>query len=106
MHEIYIKASKIYKDFTENPPKDERFCTCVNDVTANGILMEVVNIAKQLKYRGNRPRQGRARDKEKYKVDGDKEKYKRKYDSGFIHASTPILEAEAPAILARFKRSA
>merc|ERR1712215_100628 len=99
MHEIYIKASNIYKEFIKNPPKDEIFCTCVNDVTANGILMEVVNIAGQLKYRGNRPRQGRAKEKRKYVIDG--EKIKEKYPRG----RGRVIMAEAPVTLARFKRS-
>merc|ERR1712126_419115 len=58
MHEIFTKAAKIYNELLENPPKNESLCMCANDVTSNGILAEVVNIAKQLKYRA---RQGRAR---------------------------------------------
>merc|ERR1719213_535614 len=42
----------------DNPPTDPELCTCANDVTANGILKEVVNIAGQLKYRA---RSGRAK---------------------------------------------
>jgi len=38
--------------------ENDSICMCANDVTSNGILAEVVNIAKQLKYRA---RQGRAR---------------------------------------------
>jgi len=58
MQEIYTRAAKVYKMLVENPPTDLNLCRCANDVTANGILTEVINIAKQLKYRA---RTGRAR---------------------------------------------
>ena len=58
MQEIYQRAAVIYKDLLDNPPTDPELCTCANDVTANGILKEVVNIARQLKYRA---RTGRAK---------------------------------------------
>ena len=51
MQEIYQRAATIYKDLVDNPPTDPNLCSCANDVTANGILKEVVNIARQLKYR-------------------------------------------------------
>ena len=51
MQEIYQRAAKIYKELVDNPPSDPDLCSCANDVTANGILTEVVNIARQLKYR-------------------------------------------------------
>merc|ERR1712227_26090 len=57
MHEIFTKAVKIYNELLENPPENDSLCTCVNDVTSNGILAEVVNIAKQLKYRARQGRQ-------------------------------------------------
>jgi len=56
MHEIYMVAAPIYKKMKEDPPTDQELCPCVNDVTANGILTELVNIAKQLKYFGRQPR--------------------------------------------------
>jgi len=56
MHEIYTAAAPIYKKMKEDPPTDQELCPCVNDVTANGILTELVNIAKQLKYFGRQPR--------------------------------------------------
>ena len=56
MHEIYQRAATIYKDLVANPPADPELCSCANDVTANGILKEVVNIARQLKYRARRAR--------------------------------------------------
>merc|ERR1712172_440576 len=34
----------------ENPPTDVELCGCVNDITGNGILIEMANIARQLKY--------------------------------------------------------
>ena len=51
MQEIYQLAADIYKDLVDKPPTDPALCSCANDVTANGILKEVVNIARQLKYR-------------------------------------------------------
>ena len=51
MQEIYQLAAGIYKDLVDNPPTEPALCSCANDVTANGILKEVVNIARQLKYR-------------------------------------------------------
>merc|ERR1719186_1733117 len=52
MHEIYTAAAPIYKKMKEDPPTDQELCPCVNDVTSNGILTELVNIAKLLKYFG------------------------------------------------------
>eukprot|EP00092_Neocalanus_flemingeri_P079211 GFUD01098667.1.p1 GENE.GFUD01098667.1~~GFUD01098667.1.p1 ORF type:complete len:214 (+),score=48.48 GFUD01098667.1:2-643(+) len=40
----------------EDPPTDPDLCPCVNDVTANGILTEMVHIAKSLKYLARQPR--------------------------------------------------
>lgn len=56
MHEIYAAASLIYKNMTTNPPTDPELCPCVNDITGNGILEEMVKIAKQLKYFARQPR--------------------------------------------------
>merc|ERR1711971_329429 len=50
MHEIYDAAAPIYNKMKENPPTDQELCGCVNDVTGNGILIEMANIARQLKY--------------------------------------------------------
>jgi len=50
MHEIYAAAAPIYKKMKENPPSDTELCGCVNDITGNGILIEMANIARQLKY--------------------------------------------------------
>jgi len=49
MHEIYAKAAKIYEDLIKVPPKGNRFCSCVNDVEANGILSQIYKIADILK---------------------------------------------------------
>ena len=59
MHEIYAAAAPIYKKMKENPPTDVELCGCVNDITGNGILIEMANIARQLKYfqSKRRPRQ-------------------------------------------------
>jgi len=50
MHEIYAAAAPIYRKMKENPPSDPELCGCVNDVTGNGILIEMANIARQLRY--------------------------------------------------------
>ena len=55
MHEIYAAASPIYRQMKANPPNDPELCPCVNDITANGILTELVNIASILKYFGWNP---------------------------------------------------
>merc|ERR1712210_279954 len=62
MHEIYAAAAPIYNAMKENPPSDPELCACVNDITGNGILIEMANIAKQLKYFASkrRPRQAAA----------------------------------------------
>merc|ERR1711872_906082 len=51
MQELYSRASEIYKELRENPPRAD-VCTCVNDVNANGILSELATISNALKYRG------------------------------------------------------
>merc|ERR1711962_1845079 len=56
MHEIYKAASSIYKELKENPPQDEELCPCVNDIIGNGIMTEMVNIAKKIKYFGSKRR--------------------------------------------------
>jgi len=77
MHEIYAAAAPIYKKMKEYPPSDPELCGCVNDITGNGILIEMANIARQLKYFHSErmPRGGRWLHKEKY---GN---IKRKYNS-------------------------
>merc|ERR1711971_1537687 len=59
MHGIYAAAAPIYNKMKENPPTDVELCGCVNDITGNGILIEMANIARQLKYfqSKRRPRQ-------------------------------------------------
>jgi len=56
MHEIYAAAAPIYNKMKENPPSDPELCGCVNDITGNGILIEMANIARQLKYFGSKRR--------------------------------------------------
>ena len=58
MHEIYAAAVPIYRKLKDDPPSDPELCPCVNDVTGNGILEEMVRIAKQLKYFARQPRRG------------------------------------------------
>jgi len=59
MHEIYAAAAPIYKKMKQNPPTDTELCGCVNDITGNGILTEMVAIAKKLKYFQQQARMGR-----------------------------------------------
>lgn len=77
MHEIYAAAAPIYRKMKDNPPTDPDLCPCVNDVTGNGILKQMVNIAKTLKYFARQPR-ATAKTKEKYKYE-DGTKIKNKY---------------------------
>jgi len=56
MQEIFAAAAPIYRKMKENPPTDPDLCPCVNDVTGNGILKQMVNIAKTLKYFARQPR--------------------------------------------------
>jgi len=77
MHEIYAAAAPIYRKMKENPPSDPELCGCVNDITGNGILIEMANIARQLKYfQSERMPRGRWLYKEKY-GGGHKRKYNR-----------------------------
>jgi len=77
MHEIYAAAAPIYNKMKENRPTDPELCSCVNDITGNGILIEMANIARQLKYfQSERMPRSRWLDKEKY-ADGSKRKYNR-----------------------------
>ena len=50
MHEIYAAAAPIYSNMKENLPLGTELCACVNDIRGNGILVEMANIARQLKY--------------------------------------------------------
>jgi len=60
MHEIYEKAAVIYNDLVENPPNNVNgICACANDLTENGVMTQVVNIARQLKHFGGQSRSGR-----------------------------------------------
>ena len=62
MHEIYEKAAVIYNELVENPPNNVNgICACANDLTENGVMTEVVNIARQLKHFGGQSRSGRQR---------------------------------------------
>ena len=56
IHEIYAVAAPIYNKLKADPPTDPKLCPCINDVTGNGILEEMVRIAKQLKYFARQPR--------------------------------------------------
>ena len=54
MQEMWMKAQKTYSKLKTNPPTDvEDFCTCANDVEANGIIKELLMIANTNKNFGN-----------------------------------------------------
>merc|ERR1711972_555797 len=97
----YAAAAPIYNKMKENPPADPDLCSCVNDVTGNGILIEMANIARQLKYfTSNRmPREGRARYKQKYGA------IKQKYDRPPVIVSVPVQTPAQPGFV-RKKRTA
>jgi len=60
MHELWLAAGPIYQRIKANPPANPDLCSCVNDITTNGVLKELVSIANQLKSFGRRTRGGRA----------------------------------------------
>jgi len=90
MHEIYAAASPIYNKMKENPPSDPELCGCVNDITGNGILIEMANIARQLKYFQSE-RMPRARWLYKEKYGG----IKRKYNVARESLSEPLRPSQA-----------
>ena len=102
MQEIYQRAAKIYKELVDNPPSDPDLCSCANDVTANGILTEVVNIAKQLKYRARDARCNRASSNSYQKYNDYDNGCSDKYERYNLQAPGPIqgLNAKPAQILA------
>merc|ERR1712210_420213 len=52
-------CSNLQRDERKSPI-DPELCACVNDITGNGILIEMANIAKQLKYFGSKRRPRKA----------------------------------------------
>ena len=50
MHELYARAAPIYQRMKRSPPEDVELCPCVNDVTGNGVLIELLNHAKMHKF--------------------------------------------------------
>ena len=50
MHELYTRAAPIYQRMKLSPPEDPELCPCVNDVTGNGVLIELLNHAKMHKF--------------------------------------------------------
>merc|ERR1712198_569027 len=69
MHEIYQKAAVIYQQLVANSPENvTEVCKCTNDLTGNGIMTDVVDIARQLKQFGGKSREGRSPAKDKWKV--------------------------------------
>jgi len=52
MHEVFQKASVIYKDLSGNPPSSE-LCDCITDEEFNGIHEELNHIAEELRKKHN-----------------------------------------------------
>ena len=50
MHEIYREAALMYREMVEDSSLDQQFCSCANDVLANGVLDQLLVIAKRFKY--------------------------------------------------------
>ena len=50
MHELYARAAPIYQGMRDSPPEDPELCPCLNDVTGNGVLIELLNHAKMHKF--------------------------------------------------------
>ena len=59
MQEIYREAALIYRQMVEDSSLDQQFCSCANDVLANGVLDQLLLVAKRFKYAA---RDVRARD--------------------------------------------
>ena len=58
MHEIYMRAAEMYQEMEKDSTLDRTFCSCANDIVANGVLAELAGVAKTFKYRA---RNGRRR---------------------------------------------
>ena len=58
MHEIYKEAAVMYNEMLEDSSLDQQVCSCANDVLENGVLDQLLVIAKRFKYAA---RDGRAR---------------------------------------------
>ena len=58
MQEIYKKAAVMYREMVEDSSLDQQVCSCANDVLENGVLDQLMFIAKRFKYAA---RDGRAK---------------------------------------------
>ena len=41
MHEIYMRAAEMYQEMEKDSTLDRTFCSCANDIVANGVLAEL-----------------------------------------------------------------
>ena len=50
MQEIYREAALIYRQMVEDSSLDKQFCSCANDILDNGVMSQLVEVAKRFKY--------------------------------------------------------
>ena len=50
MQEIYQEAAVMYREMAEDSSLDQEFCSCANDILNNGVLSQLVEVAKRFKY--------------------------------------------------------
>ena len=50
MQEIYQEAAVMYLEMVEDSPLDQQLCFCANDILNNGVLSQLVEVAKRFKY--------------------------------------------------------
>jgi len=112
MQEIYSRASVLYKEMLEDSSLDGEFCSCANDIVNTGILAEMADIAKTLKYRARnaRKRSGNGHFNWCY-GNGYRNKYRTRNAANEMQCndndSSPAAQSPAaqPASLSRGKRS-
>ena len=50
MQEIYQEAAVMYLEMVEDSRLDQQSCFCANDILNNGVLSQLVEVAKRFKY--------------------------------------------------------
>ena len=50
MQEIFTEAAKMYREMVADSSLDRPFCSCSNDILNNGVLSQLVEVAKRFKY--------------------------------------------------------
>merc|ERR1711872_460439 len=103
MQELYSRASEIYKELRENPPRAD-VCTCVNDVNANGILSELATISNALKYRGRLSERGDDSTHDEKEVTTDHSRIKREVSISRSKMNAKRYFHQLPSKLRRIER--